>query len=231
MREVFIKSSALALLSTLFSVPYFHYMLFVVADQRRFAEGFDPWGFLYGELFVLFLICLLAAMVGFSLSIRLGLPGFGDPGELFRSIPWLLALAFGMIVLSYFLFDRYFFEISPISYPKKSIYLLSLPFKGVFTDEVILRFCLITLSVGLFKHKGAAVGFVSALASLLTIKYFYFLGIQPGLNYIFLVQLFLSFLSNFLLGYLFVTRGLLYSMTLKFLFGMKYFAVLWFMGT
>jgi len=230
MREVFIKSSALAVLSTFFSLPYFHYMIFVVADQRRFTEGFDLWGFLYGELFILFLICLLAAMVGFSLSNRFGLPGLGNPGELFRSIPRLLVLAFGMIILSYFLFDRYFVEISPLSYPRKSIYLLSLPFKGVFTDEVILRLCLITLSVGLFKHRGAAVGFVSALASLLTIKYFYFLGIKPGLNYIFLVQLFLSFLSNLFLGYLFVTRGLLYSMTLKFLFGMKYFAVLWFMG-
>ena len=126
-----------------------------------------------------------------------------------------------MALVSYFLFDRYFFEVSPLSYPKDVLYLVSLPFKGAFTDEVILRLCLVTLSVGLLKRKGAGVVLASAVASFFTIKYFIFMGISCGLNYLFIVQLILSFAANLLLGYLFVTRGLLYAMALKFLFGMK----------
>lgn len=223
LKDVFIKSSALALLSAFFSLPYFHYMIFVVADKSRFSAGFNPWGFLCGELFVLFLICLLSAMAGFSLYRRSGLPGLGNPEGVLRSLPFLSALGSGMIILSYFLFDRFFLKISPLSYPKDLLYIISFPFQGAFTDEIILRFCMVTLAVGLVKHKGAGVGIVSAFASLMTIKYFYFLGLSPGLNYIFTVQILLSFLSNFLLGYLYVTRGLLYSMALKFIFGTKYF--------
>ena len=76
------------------------------------------------------------------------------------------------------------------------------------------------------KSKTSGVICVSALASLFTIKYLYFFGIRPGVDYLFLVQILLSFGSNCLLGYLFVTRGLIYSMALKFLFGLKYVVVL-----
>jgi hypothetical protein len=135
-----------------------------------------------------------------------------------------------MMALSYFLFDRYFFEISPLSYPKEVLYLISLPFKGAFSEEIILRLCLVTLSVGLLKSKGAGVVLVSTLASLFTIKYFHFFGIEFGFNYLFITQVLLSFSANLFLGYIFVTRGLLYSMALKFLFGIKYVIVSWAMG-
>jgi len=216
MRPVLMKSFALAICSTLFTLPYFHYLIFVVAP-----EGPNSWSLLFTELLLLFILSLLSAMVGFSFSGKFGLPGFGDPGSFNRSIPLLLALGTVMALVSYFLFDRYFFEVSPLSYPKDVLYLVSLPFKGAFTDEVILRLCLVTLSVGLLKRKGAGVVLASAVASLFTIKYFLFMGITCGLNYLFIVQLILSFAANLLLGYLFVTRGLLYAMALKFLFGMK----------
>ena len=216
MRPVLVKSLALAICSTLFTLPYFHYLIFVVAPE-------DPnsWSLLLTEILLLFILSLLSAIVGFSFSKKFGLPGFGDPGSFKRSIPLLLILGTIMAFVSYFLFDRFFLKVSPLSYPKEVLYLVSLPFKGAFTDEIILRLCLVTLSVGLLKRKVAGVVLASALASLFTIKYFLFMGITCGLNYLFVIQLLLSFTANLLLGYLFVTRGLLYSMSLKFLFGMK----------
>ena len=222
MRAVLVRSLALATASTLFAFPYFHYLIFIVLDGCRLPGGLDPWGLLFTQLFLLSIACLLSAMVGFSFTKRFKLPGFGDWQHFVRAIPVLLVLAAGMITLSYFFFDRRFVEISPVSYPKDLLYIISIPFKEAFTEEIILRFCLVTLAIGLLKSKKAGVVFVSALASLFTIKYFHFIGIKVGLNYFFITQLLLSFSANLLLGYLFVTRGLLFNMALRFLFGMKY---------
>ena len=230
MRSVLAKSSALATASVLFTFPYFHYLMFVVLDKDRFPEGIDPWGVLFTQLFLLFILCLLSSMIGFSFSKRLKLPGFGNWGHFIRSMPSLLVLGAVMIGLSYFFFDRHFCEISPLSYPKELLYLIWLPFKGAFTEEIILRLCLVTLSVGLLRNKGAGVVLVSALAPLFTIKYFFFIGMKAGFSYLFVTQFLLSFSANLLLGYLFVTHGLLYAMALKFLFDIKYVVVCWAIG-
>jgi len=222
MRGVLVKSFALAVCSTLLALPYFHYLMFEVL-----SEGLNSWGLLFMELLLLFILCLLSSIIGLSFSKKFGLPGFGDPGSFNRSIPLLLTLGVVMISLSYFLFDRYFYHVSPLSYPKNALCLISLPFKGAFTEEIILRLCLVTLSVGFLKHKGAGVVLASVVATLFTIKYFHFIGIKYDLNYLFVTQLLLSFTAHLLLGYLFVTRGLIYAMALKFLFCIKYGVVSW----
>ncbi len=178
-------------------------------------------------LLLLFILTFLSAMVGFSFSNRYQLHGLGDPSALVHSLPLVVAGGAVITVLSYFFFDRSFFEISPVSYPRNPLFLLSYPFKRAFTDEIILRFCLVTIAVGLFKSKSAGVIFVSAFAAIATAKYFHFIGLPVGLNSIFLTQLFIGFLANLLLGYLFVARGLLYSMSLGFIFGMKYLIMAW----
>jgi len=229
-RGVLVQSLALAIAATFFSSLYFHYMIFMVPGPAGFKEIPNPWGFLLVELFALFIICFFGAVIGLSFSKKYELPGLGDLKDFTGSLSFILALGTVMIMLSYFLFDRYFYEISPLCYPKDLLYLITLPFQGAFTDEIILRLCLVTICVGLFKGKTSGVVCVSALASLFTIKYLYFFGIKPGVDYLFLVQILLSFVSNCLLGYLFVTQGLVYSMALKFLFGLKYFVVYWATG-
>jgi hypothetical protein len=177
------------------------------------------------ELLILFIICLLSAVVGFSFYQRRGLPGFGDKNQFVRSIPLLLLLGALMTILSYLLFDRYFIKLSPSSYPKNLLYLLSFPLKAAFTEEVILRFSLVTIGVGIFRSRVAGVVLAAAVAALFTLKYFQFVGISVGFNYLMVTQLLLSFTANLILGYLFVSRGLLYAMALNFLFGMKYLIV------
>ena len=228
--EVLVKAAALAIASTLFTLPYFHYLIFVVLDGAPLPEGLDARSLLLTQLFLLFIVCLLSAMVGFSFSKRFKLPGFGNPRRFVQSLPLLFVVASVMTALSYFLFDRHFFEISPGAYPKGLVYVMSIPFKGAFTEEIILRLCLVTLAVGLLNSKGAGIVLVSALASLFTIKYFHFVGLDVGLNYLFVTQLLFSFWTNLLLGYLFVTHGLWYSMALKFMLGMKYFFISWAIG-
>ncbi len=230
MHNVVTNSLAVALASTLFCLPYFHYLIFQVSSEGHFPGGKYSYGLLLTQLFLLFLLSLLSAMVGFSFSKRYTFLGFGDLKGFIHSMPFLLTGGAVMIIVSFFLYDRYFFEISPISYPKGILYLISLPFKGAFTDEIILRFCLVTIAVGLLKSKGAGVGLVSAFASLIAIKYFHFIGVKIDLSYLFVTHIFLSFLINFVLGYLYVTKGLIYSMVLGFFFNLKYIFVSWLMG-
>jgi hypothetical protein len=229
MRAVMIRSFVLSVCCTLFALPYFHYLIFFARGREVLPHTGHPWNLLLTQLFLLFFLCLLSSMVGFSFSKRLGLPGLGDPSALKEDLPVLLTLGALMMCLSYFLFDRYFYEVSPLSYPQGTLYLLFLPFKGAFTEETILRLCLVTLCIGIVKRKGAGILLASFVASFFSIKYFHFMGIEWGFNYLFTVQVLLSFAAHLLLGYLFVTRGFLYAMTLKFLFGIKYGLVSWIM--
>jgi hypothetical protein len=230
MGRVVVKSFALATACTVFTLPYFHYLTFVVLKEVGSPKGLHPSSVLFTQLLLLFIVCLLSAVVGFSFAKRYGLPGFGDHKRFFRSVPALLLIGAIVITLSYFLFDRPFFAVSPASYPKDPLYLMSIPLKGAFTEEVILRLCMVTLAVGLLKSKRGGVILVAAAAPLLTIKYFHFVGMEVGFDYLFITQLLLSFVANLFLGYLFVTHGLLYAMALKFLLGMKYFLIWWTMG-
>jgi hypothetical protein len=229
MRGVLTRSVVLSICCTLFTLPYFHYLIFVARGEGTLPSVVNPWGLLFTQLFLLFLLCLLSAMVGFSFSKRLGLPGLGHLKKVKEDISILLALGALVTLLSYFLFDRFFYRISPLSYPKEGLYLLFLPFKGALTEETILRLCLVTLCIGILKRKGAGILLASVVASLFSIKYFHFMGIGWGFNYLFITQLLLSFAAHLLLGYLFVTRGLFYAMALKFLFGIKYGLVSWVM--
>ena len=89
---------------------------------------------------------------------------------------------------------------------------------------------MVTLCIGFTRNRIAGIALVSAMGAIFTIKYFRFMGIETGMNYLFITQFLLSFASNFILGYIFVTRGLIYSMLLKFIFSMKFIAVALLLG-
>ncbi len=222
------KSLVLAFLSVFFTIPWFHYLIFLAPEKALLPMIPNPNAVLTAELLLLFVICFLSSMTGFIFSKRAGLPGFGTAENWMHSLPLLVFLGFGMIVCSWLLFDRHFIQISPVSYPDHPAYLLFFPLKGALTDEIIMRFCLLTICIGLLRRRLAGIFIVSLFASLLTLKYFRFIGISPGFNYLFLMQMLLSFVSNFLLGYVYVTRGLLSSMTLKLIFGAKYVLIVLF---
>ncbi|GEM_PF-969802 len=230
-REVVVKSLSLSLLAMLFTIPYFYYLVVAVPAEIGSTENQGVWLFLVIELFMLFVLLFLSSVIGLSFSKRYDLPGFGDVKKFLKSIPILFVIGIVMIAVSFFFFDRFYFELSPQSYPGEYKYLLTLPFKGALTDEIILRLGMTTIAVGLLRHKEAGVVLVSALSAFLVIKYNEFVGIPLQFDYLLISQLFLSFGANFLLGYLFVRYGLLFAMGLKFIFGLKYIVVTLLLGT
>jgi len=222
MRAVLLKSSALAFIATIFAVPYIYHLILLRPFTSPLILHLGLHQFLVIEMLLLFTLCLLCALIGFSFAERRKLPGLGDKTRFLRSIPLLLCITCLMTVLSYFTFDRHFFKLSPASYPRNLLYLLSFPLKAAFLDELILRFALVTIGIGIFRHRLIGVFFGAVAATLFGLKYLQFIGIPFRLNEFIIVKCLLSFAAAFILGYFFVARGLLYSMGLNFLFNLKY---------
>lgn len=225
-RPVVVKSVILTTAATGSAIGYFHYLVFDVASGAP-LRGQDPLTFLLIELVLLSFVLFLSSLVGFSFSGRLGLPGFGKIREFLFALPLLIVGGLVLVAISYFVFDRYFLAVAPVSFPDQPIYLVTIPFKAALADETILRLGLVTIGVSLTKNKSVGVILMSAVSSLLTVKYFGFIGIPFALNHFYIVYLLLSFLGNIILGWLFVTRGLAYSMVLKFVIGCKYLLIMW----
>jgi hypothetical protein len=224
-RGVVTKSAVLAALGVIATIPYFHYLVFAASSAP--IPGTDGWTLVAAQLVLVLILLFLSALIGFSFATRLDLPGLGEVRAWLKGLPILIPCGFFLVALSYFAFDRYFLLISPASFPTDPVYLAAVPFKGAFVDETVLRLGLVTIGVGLVRDKAAGVIVTSAVASLFTIKYFEFIGMPFALDPLFVVHLLLSFLGNLLLGWLFVTRGLLWSMTLTFVLDLKYLFILW----
>lgn len=220
--RVLIKSSALACVATFLSVPYFHFLLQQIPRQNPALSVPNPHEVLFSQSGLFFLICLLSIMVGYGFKKRYRLPGFGRIDQWRRSLPSLLLIGLLVLLVSDLVFDRYFAAVSPVPLPDSLLYLIAIPLNGTLADELILRFGLVTLGVGLCRNKHAGVALVSFFAAILTEKYFRFIGLGPDLHYLFAIRFVLAFAINFLLGYLFVTRGLLYSMTVRLILGLRY---------
>jgi hypothetical protein len=223
--RVIINAFVLASVATLVTIPYVHYLIKTV--DRGNLSGSIPVSpnFIIFQILMLFAISLLSAIVGITFGRRYALPGFGIFRNYIQDLPKLIAAGSGLMIISFVFFDRYFFNLSPGSYPKEYFYLMAIPFKGAVAEELILRFGLVTIGVGICKNRFAGVALVSVFATLLSIRYFTFIGMDVAFSYIFVAQVVLTFLINGFLGYLFVTRGLAYAMTIKFVLGFKYLMV------
>jgi len=221
-RHVLLKSLALAIPATLLALPYFYFLLFDF-PRNGGASGFDnAQALLRGQLAMIFAICMLSAIGGIMFTRRLNLPGIGDITRWRYELPYLMGGGLTLMVIAYLAFDRYFYSVSPESYPDLSLYMILLPIKGAFTDELILRFGLVTIGVGICRNRYGGAVLVAVFAAILSFKYLEFAGVPMEWNYICIMQLFLSFAVNLILGIVFVTRGLLSAMTVKLMVEMRY---------
>ncbi len=216
----------LGLISAVAAVPYFYYLAAKVMPLSGAVYGKSAWFLILPQVMLLFLLCFLCSLGGYLFFRRQKLPGFGSLSRLAKDIPILAACGLVLTGASYFLFDRYFFTLSPVSYPENFFYIMAVVIKAAFTEEIILRWGITTLAIALVKNRKWGVILASGAASLLTFKYFKFIQIEINWSYIFIVRFGLTFLFNLILGYLFVTRGLFHSMGLKFFMGARYIAAL-----
>jgi hypothetical protein len=225
-RIIAARSLLLSLISTLAAAPYFYYLTVKVMPSGAIPAGRGPWAVIVPHLLLLFLLTFFCALAGYLFYARHDLPGFGSGKNLVKDMPLLAAAGLVLAAMTYILFDRYFVHLSPQSYPRNNFYIIAVALKAALTEEIILRWGITTLAVALLKSKKWGVALSSIIAVLFTFKYFNFIEIKISWSYIFIAQVTLTLLSNLVLGYLFVTRGLIHSMVLKFLLGLRYLMVI-----
>jgi len=221
-REVIFKSAAMALPATLLAIPYFYFLLFDFPRKSGLCGWDNAYSILWGQTAMIFVVCMLSAIGGSVFTRRLHLPGIGEKKHWLNELPYLAAGGLVLMLIIYLAFDRYFYPVSPGSYPDLGIYTALLPLKGVFTEELILRYGLVTLAVGICRNRYGGAALVAGFATLLSIKYLEFAGIPLEWGYLCIIQLVFSFTVNFILGAVFVTRGLLSAMTLKLMLELRY---------
>ncbi len=221
-RDMLIKSAGLALPAAILALPYFYFLLFDFQPESGLS-GFDnaP-ALLWGQTAMIFIICLFSAFAGSLFTPRLNLPGLGNLRQWRKEALYLAAAGLALMLFIFLTFDRYFYTVLPGFYPDLSLYMVLLPLKGAFTEELILRYGLVTIAVGICRNRYGGAAMVAGFATILSLEFLQFAGIPLEWNYICIMQLILAFLANFILGAVFVTRGLMAAMTMKLMLEMRY---------
>lgn len=225
MKKTLQQSLALSLAASLAAVPYFLFLTSAFPDGGYPSAFMDPRRLILHQTLILFFICSICCVTGLSLARRYNLPGLGALRDIRTVLPALLVGGASFIVVSYLVHDRFLLVVSPASYPDSLLLAALLPFKKALTEEVILRLGFLTFCMGLFKNKIAAVTSSSLIAVLFSLPYVDFIGLRVTADYIIVSGMLLTFVTNLVLGWLFVTRGLTSSMTFGFIVGLKYIPI------
>lgn len=200
-----------------------------VPIARDWGESVPP-GLVFAFQFsLLTTIALISAFTGSLLHDRYKLPGLGEPREAYRTfIKWGGWAAVAGIFLGWFLHDRFFYAVVPAKtgiymYPKDIFTSATLVVQTVFTKEVIFRFGLLTLAVGLFrgKHNTLAVILTALFAPALSLRQLLFVD-YAFFDFHTVSTLIWSLSLNLLVGFIYVKKGLFSTMTVRMCVDLRY---------
>jgi len=207
---------------------YFTHKVFLLSIQEAaWRSNISTVQFLFRQAFSLVFLLILSSFCGFAFSKHYGLPEWGQFQELRkRAFRFYLPIAICLGIISYFFFDRWFGRLAPEFYPKNFFWAFSIPFRSAFLEETVFRFGMVTVFVGAIRrwlNPLWAVGIVSLFYSLvISQKTFELVGLVWDVNVQTMIMVFNSFLTHFLLGYVYLKKGLSHSIFLHFLLTLKY---------
>ncbi len=181
------------------------------------------------QSFIVFCLAFLSALIGFVYAKRLRLPGFGKPADIRVWLP--VGLIAGLIVtpISYLILDRGVLRLFPEVYPPSLAWAFANILGGAISQEVIVRFGLLTIGVYLvdkWTRQGrpwpaiAVLSVFGAAGSYLLISR---LDMVSGLSTSQItIMLLLSFLIQWILCEVYVRRGLLAALCVHLGLSIKY---------
>ena len=123
------------------------------------------------QSFMVFSLAFLCALVGFLYADRLKLPGFGKHSDVMFLLPVGLVLGLAFTPVWYFAFDREIFLIIPEIYPASMAWALASMMGVAISQEVIVRFGLLTIVLyfldrwGFEGHPWPAIAIISTFGS------------------------------------------------------------------
>lgn len=211
----------------LVQAPYLVYLARVAypeAVSRRFP-ALSTEDLLAAELLRIALTVVLAALIGAFLSVRNGLPGLGDRAAVRAALPWIVGA--GVVSLAgYAVTGRQLSAALPGQYPDQLHWALVALAKGAVFDEVIARYGMMTIAMGVVRKAWAAnllqaIFFAGVGARAL---FFEGGGAGPGLDALTLASVATSLAVSLAAGHVYARHGLYAAMALHAAFGLRFVA-------
>lgn len=204
-------AAILGLLTFLFVYIYFIYLT-RVGFSEKIAKDVPPEvadTFLLLQLVMVLTVSLICAMVGLLLSKRYGLAGLGDWKSLKQSLPWLFGMAAIGVPATVFLFDLPFSRIASGYYPDQFRWALALVFASSFSTEIIARFGMMTIIMGVVRNFHIANVLQAAFITVVAARSFYLADHAIGFDYITIVGFCLGMVGSLAAGWIYYRFGIL----------------------
>lgn len=175
------------------------------------------------ELLRIAVLVVLAALVGAFLSVRNGLPDLGDRSQLRGAAPWIGGAAL-LSILSHAVVGSQVAAALPGQYPCELRWALVTMLKGAVFDEVIARYGMMTIVMGVVRRV--------ALANVLQATFFAGVGARalffdaggagPGLDALTLASVGTSWLVNLACGHVYARHGLYAAIGVHLAIGLRF---------
>jgi hypothetical protein len=226
-----IKKSFLLTSATFFlSYPYlYHYMVhkpdylspFNAKNAALSSEG--ALLFQLGQILAFLFLIFISSFTGFGFSEKYGLGGFGNLTNLKRDLRFLPIAAIPIGIAIFFAFDKFLIDKIPTLYPNDPKWGFAKALITSSTFEVVSKFGLLTVAMGIFRNKHIAVFLSAVFFAILVPRTFAEYGVIIGWDYLSIFAIASTFIYGILSGYLFIWRGLMTVIAFRFLLDLKYF--------
>lgn len=227
--EVLKDSAFLTLSVFLVSYPYLYHWLVHRPDHLSpynakvaLLSGKGLTIFVFTQIFIFLLLVFLCSFVGFGFSEKYGLKGLGALKEVKNDIKYYIFAAPALSILLYFLFDRLLMEKIPTLYPNQPLWGLAKALMTSSAYETVSKFGLVTVVMGVFRNKHAAVMIPAVFFAFLVKGTFGDYGVEFDFNYLSVFGIVSSLIYGIASGYIYIYRGLLSVFVLRFILDLKY---------
>ncbi len=187
------------------------------------------------QSFIVFCLAFLSALIGFVYAERLRLPGFGKPADIQAWLPIGLGAGLVFTPVSYMALDQGVIRSIPEIYPASVTWALVVMLGGALSQEVIVRFGLLTIGIYFWDrwnrmgHPWPVIAALSAFGATGSYLLISRLDMAARLSFSqIMIMLFFSFTMQWISCEVYVRKGLLASVCVHFGLSIKYliFAVL-----
>lgn len=159
----------------------------------------------------------IASLVGVFFSERYGLVGKGDLKSVKRAWAWILIAGPLLALGGYLVFGRVYAERAPGIFPTSLSWALVLMLKGAVFDEVVCRFGMMTIAMGVSRRFWTANVLQATFFTVVGLKGMQLHGLAPDWGVFLFADLASAFVMHVLQGFVCARHGLLASIALHFM--------------
>jgi hypothetical protein len=216
-RETIEGALTISVLCTILTLPHLWYLCFV--GMRKTLKGLEPQFFVV-HLWCILVISFLCGAFGLAWSRGCGLGGIVNGERFRRNIPLILIFSFVVGAGSFLISDIHLSTRIPYLYPSSPIFSLMIPLKAAFFNEVI-RFGGMALVARLSKSIHLSNIIISIFFLYTGISSLRLVGIDYTLEDWMPWAIGWSLLVNLGMGYMYARIGILSTMVVQFVAGLR----------